>query len=173
MRQFVAARTLRDLDSYRLYTPACVSTEGGPVNLGDEGESSGGFHLTGSLVRGWCRVKFGGSGIDTGSGRLMLRMPLRRDVSLMAGAGTGAAAPAVALGRLRQSGSGGANSQLIVGQFFGTAPLNVDHVFFMQHASNNVITGAAPFTITNNSRISIRFAYPANPDALAELEEPA
>lgn len=173
MSEFVLARTLRAYDTYRLYVPQLTSLDGGPVDLGDEGEAAGGFHLTGTLVRGWCRVKFGGDGINTGSGRLLLRMPVRRNASLLAGSQTGAQAPVVGVGRLRQSGSGGTNSQMLTVQFYGLAPLNVDHVWMMQHASNDSVSGSSPFTLGNNSRLSIRFSYPADPDAVAGVEEPS
>jgi hypothetical protein len=156
--QDVTADQLQALDDQASYTPVLTATTTDP-NLGADGTIEGFDHQNGHHFEGEIRAFFSGTGVAAGSGTYILSLPVDADLSRHVASTSSVGGSIIGGGMILDSGTGARHSvqlqlraaSLVYIQFTGTNS-------FVQHDN--------PWTWSSGNRISVRFAYLADPTGL-------
>lgn len=159
--QTISADDLYNLDVTGTYTPELTAVTTDP-NLGANGTAVGWWHRNGRWIYGEARFVFSGAGLDPGSGVLLVSVPFEADASVQVASLSVAAGTHVGSGYISDA-STAANRQGVFPYLRTFSPTQVS----MRTLTNgNSVTHNLPFTWAEDDKISIHFAYLADPSAL-------
>jgi hypothetical protein len=157
------SRLMGNLDRHEVYGPRLYGGTTDPY-LGDDGEAVGMWSRKGHWIRGMARFRFFGDNISAGSGQYRISLPYPVDYSVVAGSGTIGAGTCLGVGRIRDNSTSANNSDVFLQPPAEATQANV--VYMVPTNGNVSVSDSSPFTWAELDRITVRFAYPADPTGL-------
>jgi hypothetical protein len=150
---------INELDVQGTYTPVLTAT-GGTPNLGSTGTADGTWWRSGHWLQVFARFLFSGTGIATGGGGVFhVSLPFQPDLSLVDANPFDSTSLNVGYGWIRDS-SAGSNTRIVTVQLRQFDVTGLIHAQMRQPGLGSGVSGTSPFTVADNDRIGLNFAYP-------------